>query len=143
MVLDLDEAVRLFCDVLGCQLLSRNNAGTVAGEQAVVDLVSITITLLQAHSSGSGVVLLDRSPRLAAVTFASPTADGVSKFAERAMEAGLIVTVERNISVVLPPEAIEGALGSRTAIIVDGPPVRIDSESDRQTADSPARGEVP
>ncbi len=118
LIADLDAAVALFCDVLGCGLLARGPAGLIAGEQAIIDVGTMTVTLLAAADSGEPVVLPDRTPRLASIELATSSAADTAVRCLRAMEAGLIVATGRRDEVVLPPEAIEGAIGWRVGIVL-------------------------
>lgn len=113
VVRDLDRALELFCDVMGCDLVSRGPAQLVEGEAAIVDANGLLISLLHPATSGSGTVLSLRGPRLSQLVFTS-TGDDVET---TAMEAGLSVVPMPN-GYHLSPESVEGALGVPVAIVV-------------------------
>ncbi len=118
VVADLDRAIELFTDVLGCDLLARGPAALIPGETATIDAGNIIISLLAPAASGEGTLLALRRPRLSQVIFgADPTA--LDRAMLRSAEHGLPV-VSAAGRFHIPPEAIQGALGERIAIVVTG-----------------------
>lgn len=111
---DLDRAVELFTEVLGCTLLTRGPAHLVVGEVALIDANGLIVSLLRPASAGEGTVLALREPRLSQFVFA--TTDGSAEHA--AVEAGLSVVPMDNGGFHLSPESVEGALGIPVAIVV-------------------------
>ena len=114
VVADLDRAVELFTDVLGCTLLSRGPSGLVVGEVALIDANGMMVSLLRPASSGAGTVLAIREPRLSQIVFGA-AAGGAEAVA---IEAGFSVVPMDNGGFHLSPESVEGALGLPIAIVV-------------------------
>jgi catechol 2,3-dioxygenase-like lactoylglutathione lyase family enzyme len=116
VVADLDRAIELFVDVLGCKLLARGPATLLPGESASIDAGNIVISLLAPATSGESTVLALRRPRLSQLVFATDST-GVDETKHRSSDAGLpVVTGPGRFHI--PPEAVEGALGERIAIVV-------------------------
>jgi catechol 2,3-dioxygenase-like lactoylglutathione lyase family enzyme len=122
IVEDLDRALELFADVLGCAVISRAPSQLVAGETAVVDLGSLVLTLLAPAATGEGSVLAERAPRLSQFVFSSDA--GTGPFVDRAMESGLATVQLSQEQAYVTPEAVEGALGQPVAVVVVGAPER-------------------
>jgi len=118
VVTDLDRAVEMFTDVLGCTLLSRGPSGLVVGEVALIDANGMMVSLLQPASSGAGTVLAIREPRLSQIVFAAAAAGGGGGAEAVAIEAGFSVVPMDNGGFHLSPESVEGALGLPIAIVV-------------------------
>jgi len=114
VVVDLDRAVEMFTDVLGCTLLSRGPSGLVVGEVALIDANGMMVSLLQPACSGDGTVLAIREPRLSQIVFGA----SVSGAEAVAIEAGFSVVPMDNGGFHLSPESVEGALGLPIAIVV-------------------------
>ncbi len=113
VVADLDRAIELFTDVLGCSLVSRGPAALVSGDAAIVDAHGLMISLLQPAAAGDGTWLALREPRLSQLVFVT-TQD---RAATAARLAGLSV-VPTPTGFHLSPESVEGALGVPLAVVV-------------------------
>ena len=123
---DLDRAVELFTDVLGCALLSRGPAVLVAGELAVIDAGAMVVSLLAPAVSGAGPLLGHREPRLTQIIMSSPNSGHTAQVMKRSIEAGLSV-VPGVAGFHLDPDGIEGALGQMVAVVV----TTLERDSDR------------
>jgi catechol 2,3-dioxygenase-like lactoylglutathione lyase family enzyme len=117
---DLDRAIELFTDVLGCPLLSRGASTLVAGETAAIDLGSIVVNLLAPDSVGEGTVLAERTPRFSQFILSQVVSRGVAEARTRSVERGLAVVPLDATNFYLTPESVEGALGQAVAVIVTG-----------------------
>lgn len=115
----LDDAVGLWSDLLGFELVERRSADTIAGELAVVTDGRVAITLLEPADAGPGTVLPDRTPRLSQVILDTPDPGSLARTTS---EAGLAVT-PTGAGFFVTPESVGGALGSEfaiVAVVVDG-----------------------
>ncbi len=124
---DLDRAVELFGDVLGCEVVTRAPATLVAGEMAVIDAGAIVINLLCPADGGDGTILAERTPRLSQLILGVGTSDTVAALHERCVDLGLAVGgdhladapgAEPERRFYLTPECVEGAIGQPAAIVV-------------------------
>jgi catechol 2,3-dioxygenase-like lactoylglutathione lyase family enzyme len=115
---DLDRAIELFTDVVGCELIARGPSTSIVGEVASIDAGSIVINLIQPASTGDGTILGDRTPRTSQIIFGSADDDVRDAARERAVEAGLSVMRLGGHHFHLTPESVKGALGLSTAIVV-------------------------
>lgn len=116
LVDDLDRAVTLFTDVVGWALVHRGASEAVVGEMAVVTDERVAITLLMPSDRGPGVVLADRTPRLAQLVFGAP-ADAIERGALSATELGFSV-VPGAAGFFVSPESAAGALGQDVAVVL-------------------------
>ena len=117
IVADLDRAIELFVDVMGCQLLSREPSTLVVGEVAVIDAGSIVISLLAPALAGEGAVLANREPRLSQIIFGGSRSAEIAAAFGRAASAGLALSELVDDRFHITPESVEGALGQPTALV--------------------------
>lgn len=117
IVEDLDRAIELFVDVMGCGLLSRERSTMVTGEVAIIDAGTIVISLLAPSTSGDGAVLAERTPRLSQIIFGTSTAEVTGAAFDRAVVAGLAVSNLTHGRFHVTPESATGALGQPVAIV--------------------------
>src|SRR3954447_25610118 len=87
VVEDLDRAVELFAEVMGCTLLSRGASALIGGEGAGGAAGPILISLLAPVSSGPGARAAERNPRLSQMIFGSPDEGGTTATFDRAVTA--------------------------------------------------------
>ncbi len=116
IVADLDRAVALFVDLFGFQLHERGASSLVTGDLAIVTDGRIAITLLKPTTEGTASILADRTPRFSQLILAVAP-DDVDEMAGAFVEAGLGIT-PANHGFYVKPEAIAGALGIETAVVV-------------------------
>lgn len=117
IVEDLDRAIELFVEVMGCGLLSREPSTMVHGEVAIVDAGPIVISLLAPATSGEGAILADRAPRLSQIIFGTADAGVTVAAFDRAVNAGLAVSNLQDGRFHVTPESATGALGQPVAIV--------------------------
>ena len=117
IVEDLNRAVEMFVDVMGCELVSRGPSTLIEGEVAVVDAGNIVISLLEPVKSGSGALLGERSPRLSQIIFGSTDESETTATFDRAVTAGLSVSDMRAGRFHITPDAVRGALGQFVALV--------------------------
>ena len=117
IVEDLNRAVELFVDVMGCELVSREPSSLIEGEVAVVDAGNIVISLLEPVKSGTGAMLGERSPRLSQIIFGSTAIAETTATFDRAVSAGLSVSDMRDGRFHITPDSVRGALGQFVAMV--------------------------
>jgi catechol 2,3-dioxygenase-like lactoylglutathione lyase family enzyme len=115
---DLDRAVEMFTDVVGCELISRGPSQLITGEMAVIDAGAFVISLLCPAASGPGTILSERTPRLSQIMFGSADSSVVDAARERSIEAGAATSDGGEGRFHLTPECVEGALGIPVALVV-------------------------
>jgi hypothetical protein len=118
LVDDLDRAVELFVDVVGCELIARGPSPSIAGEVATVDGGSIIINLVHPATSGEGRILADREPRLSQLILGSVDEATLAGAHARAIARGLSVAELGDGNFHATPESVKGALGLAAAIVV-------------------------
>lgn len=119
IVAELDDALALFVDALGLELVERRASTDPVGELAIVAAGDAVITLLAPSDKGPGFVLPERVPRLSQIVLATPSAD-VAELASRVTEAGVPVQTTSDTSFFVTPSGCRGALGVKTAVVVTG-----------------------
>ena len=117
VVENLELAIELFVDVMGCRLISRGPAALIAGELATVDAGNIVISLIQLASSGEKSYLAQRPCQLSQVIFGADGREGVAATMERAVAAGLAIADLPGERFSIIPEAVRGALGIDVALV--------------------------
>ena len=116
VVEDIDRAIELFVDVLGCPLLGRGPASHVEGESATVDAGNIIISILQPAGEGFWLKPSQVAPRLSQIIFGAHRTE-LGRLAAETVASGLPV-VEADGRFHIPPEAARGIFGSMTAVVV-------------------------
>lgn len=112
----LSDAVNVFCDAFGWKVVFRGPSGEVAGEVAVLDAGSITVTLLEPADHGPGL-LSDRTPRLSQLVVGGPP-DDTAAAVDRLVRLGLPTHAGGPGRRFVPPEVVTGVLGFETAVMV-------------------------
>lgn len=114
---DLELAVQFCQQVLGLELIARHPSPDLAGDVAVFALGNAAINLLQPHTTGEGVVLNQRDPRLAQIFLGVPP-ERVATLAEQIVAGGVPVHMLEPTRFFVPSGAVEGALGIASTITV-------------------------
>lgn len=116
LVSGIDDAIAVFVDAFGWELVFRGPSGEVSGERAVLDAGSITVTLLQAADHGPKL-LSDRAPRLTQIVVGGDAAE-IAAADERILGLGLPSHSGGPGRRFIPPEAMAGVLGFETAVML-------------------------
>jgi catechol 2,3-dioxygenase-like lactoylglutathione lyase family enzyme len=112
-VANIDDALTLFVDTLGFQLVHRAPARDVSAESAVLDGGSVVLTLIQPVGS-DGPAFPDPSPRLSQLIV---EVDDIDAASADVAQAGLSVQVADEANSFVTPAAMEGVVGFPMALV--------------------------
>jgi hypothetical protein len=112
----IDDAVPVFVEAFGWELLYRGPSGEITGERAVLDAGSITVTLLEPAEAGPKL-LSDRAPRVTQLVLGGDTAE-IAAATARLSGLGLPTHSGGPGRRFVPPEAVAGVLGFETAFML-------------------------
>jgi hypothetical protein len=116
LVSRIDDAVAVFVDAFGWDVVFRGPSGEISGERAVLDAGSITVTLLEPAEHGPKL-LSDRAPRVTQLIVGGD-ADEMAAATDRLTGLGLPTHSGGPGRRFVPPEAVAGVLGFETALML-------------------------
>lgn len=116
LVENLRAAVDVLSRALGCELVWEGRSADIDADAAVLDAGAITITLLEATSTG-GVPLPDSTPRLTQLVFGG-AAESTEESIRVLQSLGVSVAGRGSNRPHVPPGVARGILGSATALVL-------------------------
>ena len=132
LVSRIDDAVAVFVEAFGWEVVFRGPSGEISGERAVLDAGSIVVTLLEPAVDGPKL-LADRAPRVTQLVVGGDERQ-MAAVAERLTGLGLPTHSGGPGRRFVPPEAVAGVLGFETALMLQ----QVDEDDSDQTGTIPA-----
>lgn len=132
LVSRIDDAVAVFVDAFGWEVVFRGPSGEISGERAVLHAGSIVVTLLEPAVDGPKL-LADRAPRVTQLVVGGDERQ-MAAVTERLSGLGLPTHSGGPGRRFVPPEAVAGVLGFETALMLQ----QVDEDDTDRTGTIPA-----
>jgi catechol-2,3-dioxygenase len=115
VVEDLDKSLELFVELIGLEIMSRNQHPVLAAEVAMISAGPIVITLLEPNDDPERTPMSAPEPRLAQMALVVPSEEELIGLRDRLIDAGAAVMSDSPQMFHLSETMIEGVLGRAPA----------------------------